>query len=183
MVKVHDDFFDKRYLDELSHKFSYEESWKADNIANRETWPYGEKGSHLLLGNVYFKRNDINHIFTSENKVSTNELINMFDRICFKLKNPLMLMEIAANLQFKSMDGTFHIDGSEDQTVFVLMLSSHLIEKNMGGEFIHGPTNTIVKYKLGRIVEFKAADPHKGLAFNKPYIPRISVKFVGCKLN
>ena len=52
-------------------------------------------------------------------------------------------------------------------------------ETNGGGGFYHQPTDTTIDYKYGRLIEFTASDPHKGLSFNKPDITRFSVKYLG----
>ena len=50
-MKIFDDIFDKRFLDEFTNKLRYA-NWYPTNISNRTTWPYGEKGTHRLLGDV-----------------------------------------------------------------------------------------------------------------------------------
>ena len=54
-MKIFDDIFDKRFHDEFTNKLRYA-NWYPTNISNRTTWPYGEKGTHRLLGDVLFKR-------------------------------------------------------------------------------------------------------------------------------
>ena len=94
-------------------------------------------------------------------------------------KNKCMLQAIDSNLQFKGMDGTFHTDGDENQTVFIMMLAYHDIEENMGGEFYHEPTGEKIPFKQGRVMEMTASDSHRADAFNVQYIPRFSIKFTG----
>jgi len=48
-------------------------------------------------------------------------------------------------------------------------------------EFINQTIDQTVKFRHGRIINFKATDTHRALSFNKPYIPRISVQFLGQK--
>ena len=77
------------------------------------------------------------------------------------------------------MDGTYHTDGDENQTVFILMLAYHDIKEDMGGEFFHEFTGEKVPFKQGRIIEMTASDSHRADAFNVCYIPRFSIKFTG----
>ena len=49
-------------------------------------------------------------------------------------------MELTGNLQFKDMDGTFHRDGLKSKSVYI-MLNNEQLPKNIGGAFIHKPTN------------------------------------------
>ena len=65
------------------------------------------------------------------------------------------------------------------ETVFILMLCNKTLDPDIGGNFINQDTNEDISFKHGRVITFKANNKHKGLAFNKPYIPRISIKFVG----
>jgi hypothetical protein len=104
---------------------------------------------------------------------------NMYNQIQLHSKNKCMLQSIWGNLQYKDMDGTFHYDGTEEQTVFIMMFAYHDIEENMGGEFYHEPSGEKIPFKQGRIIEMTANDKHKGIAFNVPYIPRFTVKFTG----
>jgi hypothetical protein len=96
-----------------------------------------------------------------------------------KVRRKMKLMEISTNLQFKHMDGTLHNDGTKEQSVFILMLSNNNIVEDIGGEFFHQPTNTSVSFEHGKLIEQNGVDLHRGFAFNKPFIPRMSVKFVG----
>ena len=54
-MNYHDNLFDKKFLDELSYKL-INSAWYANNAANRKSFPKGEYGSHLLLGQLIFKR-------------------------------------------------------------------------------------------------------------------------------
>ena len=92
----------------------------------------------------------------------------------------MRLMEIFVNLQFKGMDGTLHKDGFvKSKTAFILMLANEHVSGDIGGEFFHQPTNTKIPYGYGKLIELDAEDLHMGLAFNKPNVARISIKYVG----
>ncbi len=178
MLKIHEDVFDKKWLDDLSFTLM-NEPWFADNIANRKTYPYGKKGTHLLLGNYHFLHLGDNKIRYSQNTELADNLIASFGAIERKVKRKMKLMEISANLQFKDMNGTLHLDGPANQSVFILMLANEYIYEDMGGEFFHQPTNQYVKFGQGKLIEQNGEDLHLGLAFNKPYVARMSVKYVG----
>ena len=106
-------------------------------------------------------------------------LINAFDHIRRISDMNMQLMEITGNLQFKDMDGSFHRDGFENQRAFILMLNNEQLPKNIGGAFIHKPTNKKVPFEAGRLIEIAANDLHRADAFNKPYFARMSIKWVG----
>ena len=177
-VKIHRDVFDKKWLDDISHTLMHE-PWHADNIANIKTWPYGEKGTHLLLGNTYFLRKNDDKISYGLNNLLTDNLIASFQAIQNKVRRKMRLMEISTNLQFKDMNGTLHTDGSSSQSVFILMLTNEHISKDIGGEFFHQPTNKYISFEYGKLIEQNGEDLHKGLAFTEPYIARLSIKYVG----
>jgi hypothetical protein len=179
MLKIHEDIFDKRWLDELSATL-IEEKWSCNNIANRSTWPYGNKGSHMIMGNLYFQRANDNEIYYNDNKRLTKMLIHAFEGIENKTQK-MKLHEITANLQFCGMDGSMHTDGTAEHFVYIVMLSNDVIDKNIGGSFYHQPTDTSVPFKYGRVIEQNGLDLHKAYAFNKPNIARMSVKWVGTK--
>lgn len=178
MLKIHEDVFDKKWLDDLAYNLM-NGPWYCNNIANAKTWPYGLTGTHLLFGNVYFMRFNENKIDYNNNKAMSINLIKAFDAIQMKVKREMKLMEISTNLQFKDMNGTLHTDGTKEQSVFILMLSNKNIMEDIGGEFYHQPTDTFVTFEHGKLIEQNGVDLHKGLAFNKPFVPRMSVKFVG----
>lgn len=179
MINIHDNVFDKRWLDEISDRL-INAPWYANNIANANTWPYKEKGTHRLLGDRFFYRFNDNHIEYNKSDMELgNALINSFDHIQQKTNKKMRLEEIGTNLQFKGMDGTIHVDGNINQQTFILMLSNEHYPENIGGSFYHEPSDTNVDYKYGRLVEITASDPHKGMAFTKPDIARMSVKYLG----
>jgi len=179
MIKVHEDFFDRKWLDEISERLLHT-PWYADNVANSDTWPYRQKGTHRLLGHCFFHRQTDNFISYSPIDIQLGSvLINSFEQIQHKLKRKMRLIEINTNLQFKGMDGSIHTDGNDNQSAFILMLSNEHYSENIGGGFYHQPTDTTIDYKYGRVIEITASDPHKGISFNKPDIARISVKYLG----
>tara|TARA_Y100000816_G_C25853693_1_gene445861 strand:+ start:99 stop:653 length:555 start_codon:yes stop_codon:yes gene_type:complete len=180
-MKIYDDIFDKRFLDEFTNKLRYT-NWYATNIANRSTWPYGEKGTHRLLGDVLFARINVDKIQYSKDKDLSFETIDMFYAIRKTVQRKMVLQQIATNLQFMGMDGTNHIDTLNPDTEeysYVLMLSDDHVSGEEGGEFINETVGQTVPYRYGRTIEFKTSDKHRGLAFKTPHKARYSVKFVG----
>lgn len=172
-----DDIFDKRFSDELSHKLRLCD-WQASNVANRITWPFGTKGSHILLGISFLQYIDDYKYHYYEEKFSFH-LIDAFQQITKRFNRKLCLKEISGNLQFKGMDGTIHKDGDSDEFAYIYMLSDETIRENYGGEFYNQTLNKSVPFFQGRVIEIKASDLHCGMAFNQENICRFSIKFVG----
>ena len=180
-MKVFDDIFDKRFLDEFTNKLRYT-NWYPTNISNRTTWPYGEKGTHSLLGDVLFRRKSFDKIEYGKDKDLSFQTIDMFYAIRKAVQRKMILQQIATNLQFMGMDGTNHsdvIDPNVEEYSYVLMLSDEYVSSEEGGEFVNDTVGETVPYRYGRTIEFKTSDKHRGLAFKTPHKARYSVKFVG----
>jgi len=184
MIQIYDDIFDKIFLLEMSLWLMEECDWRCTNVANRQSQPYGIEGSHRFMGSEIYENPE-----GSENKFweyvyrgdvkQLEKFWNMYNQIQLHSKNKCMLQSIWGNLQYKDMDGTFHLDGTKNQTAFIMMFAYQDIEENMGGEFCHEPSGQNIPFKQGRVLELTASDGHKGLAFNVPHIPRFTVKFLG----
>ena len=184
MIQIYDDLFDKIFLLDMSLWLMEKCDWRCNNVANRHTQPYGIEGSHRLMGSDIYENGagDENKFWEYVHKGNIEQLEKfweMYDHIQLHSKNKCMLQSIWGNLQYKDMDGTFHLDGAENQTAFIMMLAYQDIEENMGGEFYHEPSGQNIPFKQGRVLELTASDGHKGLAFNVPHIPRFTVKFLG----
>ena len=181
-MRVFDDIFDKRYLDELTHKLS-KTPWYPNNIGNRSTWPYGDTGTHKLLGTNFFHRRNIDLIEYRDLKLST-ELIDIFYVINRNTERKLLLQKIDANLQFSGMDGTNHVDmtnPNDNEVVYIMMLSDEYVETDGGGQFINETENMEVEFKHGRVIEMSSPDIHRALSFNIPHKPRYSIRFTSTK--
>ena len=182
-MKAHDGLFDYVWMNELSHQLENQQAWYMRNIANAYTYPYLQKGTHRLLGVKYFlKQSQSNNIHYEKLTLPdvSEKLIGAFDYFTKRLGYPKMeLLEIGLNLQFMGQDGTDHCDGVKGQTAFVLMLSNEPMGEVTGGEFYHKPSDTLIPFKIGRLVEFNAEDYHHGKAFNVPQIARFSIKWLG----
>ena len=180
-MRVFDNVFDKRFLDEFSHKLRYT-TWKVSNTANRTTWPYGEKGTHRLLGDMLFNRKSIDIIEYNDDLELSYSAIEMFYAIQAHSKRRLYLEQIATNCQFMGMDGTNHtdvIDSKAKEYSFILMLCDEIIDDNQGGEFINQTLEETVPFRYGRVIEFETHQLHRGMAFKIPNVARYSLKFVG----
>jgi len=178
-MKISDDLLDKRFVDELYYDL-LNSPWYANNIANRTSFPYGEKGTHLLMSNdIYLRQNN----YTAHTSNLTPKFISLFEHLCKCFDVNLYLKQICANLQFYGQDGTFHCDGNSKHLVFILMLCNENLPNNPSGEFINKDQNKKVSFKHGRVFMFNAAELHRANAFNKKYIPRITVKFCGEIIN
>ena len=185
MIQIHDDIFDKRFLLEISLWLMERCNWNARNVANRNTVPYGIEGSHRIMGTSIYdnptgtEEKYWEYVYRTDYIETLQKLWGMYGSIQKYSKNKCLLQSIDGNLQYKGMNGSFHTDGDENQTVFIIMLAYHDIEENMGGEFYHEPSGEKIPFKQGRIMEMTASDSHRADAFNVQYIPRFSIKFTG----
>ena len=76
------------------------------------------------------------------------------------------------------MNGTFHKDGSDDQTAYILMLTNEFLGDDVGGKFINDTEKKEIDFKNGRLIEFNANDLHKANSFNLDNALRFSIKIV-----
>jgi hypothetical protein len=180
-VEYFDNFLDKRFVNELCHDLQFNLPWYSNNIANRNTYPYEESGSHILLGNFIYgldgKHNGKYNLIDSKNPFLLS-MIDLFEFFLIKLNEKGTLVTIAANLQFKDMDGTWHVDGNMNKTSLILLLAPEY-EKGWDGSFWYKNNNKDKKidFKSGRLIKLQSDILHKANAFNKKYKPRFSIKF------
>ena len=87
---VYDDIFDARYLHEFFDNVVAMAGYNITNIANRKTQPYGNTGSHRLLGKQIFARESINDIQDIDLE-SFYECMKMYNIIESVLKERLFL--------------------------------------------------------------------------------------------
>ena len=108
ICEVFDNWFDKRFVCELSDRITHNlTDIKFNNIANTNTWPYGNKGSHMLMGCTIFKRESLNR--TSVLHEEAHTFFNIFERIEKNLNIKYYLKDIAINIQHSGCNGTSHI--------------------------------------------------------------------------
>ena len=178
-IEYVDDVFDLLWSTEIAHKL-VKAPWYPNNTANRKGWPYFEKGSHTFFGKLFFKKYNAYDIQYDPHDNELNfTLINAFGHILKYFQMNANLTTIDGNLQFKGMDGSTHVDGPDNQVVFILMLCSQDLPDKIGGEFIHLPSKKKIPFKHGRLIKMRASDPHYAKAFNKPNFSRISIKWTG----
>ena len=178
-MEYFDNFFDKVWVDEFAAKLM-QSKWTADNTANRNSWPYNRTGSHKFLGQVFFSRQSEDWIEYNKDTDVSKTLLEQFYYIRKRLNaEHLRLRECTGNLQFYKQDGQNHTDGEEKEVAMIMMLADEVIDGDVGGEFINATHNITVPFKQGRLIVFRANDLHRGLAFSKPNMARMSIKWVG----
>lgn len=179
-MKYFDDIFDDLYLRQLSQKV-IESNCKSNNIAGRHTWPYGHKGNHKLMGSTLFERHNLSVIhYDQANYELANQLIDPVYQIAMRMKQLPVLRLISTNIQFMGMEGTDHTDSVHpDDWSYILMLADEDTHgEDIGGHFINETQNVTVPFKHGRVVCFPCTDMHRGQAFTKPNIARLSVRWL-----
>jgi len=168
-VQIWDDLIDDRFLLDLDEE-SNNYPWTLNNVANRKSFPYRLKGSHLLWGSNFPS------LEKSPKKISDlyNFLINEVIQLPFNLK------DIQLNGQSLGQNGTTHIDNSYNTGEKTLMVFINFKwQKEWSGEFQlleeYNDNAKILKsieYIPGRIILFDGNIPHRGLSPNEPYIVR-----------
>lgn len=186
-IEYFDDFLDKRFVNELCHDLQFNLTWYCSNIANRNTYPYEESGTHLLLGNFLYGdvvalRHNGKYNMIDINNSFTLTIIDLFEFFLRRFNERGRLVTIAANLQFKDMNGTWHLDGdrNDDKKISLILLLAPEYEKGWDGSFYYKDDNNKdkkIEFKSGRLIKLKSNNLHKAHAFNKPYKPRFSIKF------
>jgi len=78
-MKVYDDFFDERFLNNLYYNLLLKGSWNTNSVANRYSWPFGDKGDGRALGIKFFNRVNNNIIEYSSNFNDCCDLIRCYE--------------------------------------------------------------------------------------------------------
>ena len=184
IATVIDDHFDKRFLYNV---FPIIEclGYKATNVAKRRTWPFGEKGSHRLMGIQIFNRSNVNRITQLHSEAQV--FFDIFEEIEKVLGESLYLSTIEVNLQHSGNDGTLHRDvysGGSDYTHTIMFYPNPEWKDEWGGKFqiFSDDEKEMVEdydYVPGRIIAFECHHPHRGLGPKKeyPYVYRYSIAF------
>ena len=172
-VKIWDNLIDDRFLLDLDEE-SNTYNWNLNNIANRYSFPYEKKGSHLLWGTKFSIDNCPEKIHSLCKYLLSNII-----------KHPYKVNLVELNAQSLGQEGTVHIDSdynSGERTLMVFF--NYKWEKNWGGEFQllekYDHNSKIIKnieYIPGRVVIFDGNIPHRGLAPKIPNIIRKSLVF------
>jgi hypothetical protein len=167
--QIWDNLIDDRFLLDLDEESNLY-NWRLDNIANRYSFPYKSKGSHLLWG-VNFSIDNVPKKIENLYNFLINDVI----------KQQYKLEAIQINGQSVSQNGTIHVDPG-DKTLMVFF--NYKWDKEWGGEFqLLEKSNKdykIVKnieYVPGRVILFDGNIPHRGLAPTEPYVIRKSLVY------
>tara|TARA_X000000368_G_C22722500_1_gene575951 strand:+ start:54 stop:629 length:576 start_codon:yes stop_codon:yes gene_type:complete len=185
ICEIYDDVFDPEYLYQLYDVFESNINWKANNIANRYTYPYGKTGSHKLFGKSIFLRSGLNNIEYCDNENFKN-FYDLYTYVCETKKvdhNSFLLKRVHVNLQHSGCDGTLHIDGGL-KDISIMVFPNPVWEKDWGGKFQIFSENgeDLLEehdYVPGRIIVFPSHLPHRGLGANieYPFVYRYSIVF------
>tara|TARA_B100000131_G_C17834761_1_gene499300 strand:+ start:69 stop:632 length:564 start_codon:yes stop_codon:yes gene_type:complete len=181
ICEVFDDWLDKRFIYELTQKITTDiTDINFINIANRRTWPYGDEGSHRMMGCTLFQRENLNRITILNKEASF--FFDIFESIEKMLNIEYYLGAIELNIQHSGCNGTSHIDGSQNEQTIMLM-SNPEWDSKWGGQFQmlnnDGSVAEEHDYVPGRLIIFPSHIPHRGLGPSEkyPYIYRHTVVF------
>ena len=185
ICNVIDDWLDKRFIYELSHRITNDlTDIKFNNIANRTTWPYGSKGSHKLMGCTIFQRKSLNRIDILHKEAPI--FFDIFDRIENSILNKAYILNTThVNIQHSGCDGTSHLDSSpwSNDDLSIMLMTNSEWSKEWGGQFqmLNNDGSVIEEhdYVPGRLIIFPSNIPHRGLGPSEkyPYIYRHTVVF------
>ena len=182
-VQIWDDLIDDRFLLDLDEE-SNTWDWHLSNIANIKSFPYGNKGSHLLWGTTLFDPNTSESWGRIEN--CSKNVIQLYQYFTNHiLKEKYKLEKIEVNGQSLGQNGTTHIDNDYNDGGRTLMVFINFKwQKEWGGNFQlleeYNDNAKIIKnieYTPGRIILFNGNIPHRGLAPTEPYIVRKSLVY------
>jgi len=172
-IQIWDNLIDDRFLldfDEESNHYH----WKLDNIANRYSFPYNKKGSHLFWG--------VGIPLESQPK----SISNLYSYLSENFLGPnYKLHYIQINGQSMGQQGAGHFDrkyGVNQKSLMVFF--NYKWNKEWGGEFqlLKENSNEIeviknIEYVPGRIILFDGNILHRALAPKEPYVIRKSLVY------
>tara|TARA_B100000287_G_scaffold120100_1_gene112023 strand:- start:355 stop:948 length:594 start_codon:yes stop_codon:yes gene_type:complete len=183
LCEVYDDKLDAKYLHELFEIVQVDLKYRACNIANPTTWPYGMTGSHKLFGSRIFFRQNFNRIDYLDNK-NSQKFFDLFDFLCNLTNRTLYLDRIDVNLQHTGCNGTLHQDSApwDEQHRTMMVFPNPVWEKEWGGQFqlFDKEGNELLEeydYVPGRIIIFPSHLAHRGLGPLQEYVYRYSIVF------
>lgn len=172
-VQIWDNLLDDRFLLDLDQESNYY-NWHLSNVANKKSYPTGQKGSHLLWGVT----------FNSEN--CPENIINFYQYLSdYILKEKYKLEFIQLNGQSMGQNGTVHVDNSYNDGKKTLMVFINSKWKpKWGGDFQlleeyndNAKIIKSIKYVPGRVILFDGNIPHRGLSPTKSNIFRKSLVY------
>ena len=187
LAKIYDGKFDVKYLHDLFDILQSKLNYKACNVANVNSWPYGTEGSHRLFGSSIFRRNHPNIITYLDNE-NAPIFFELFEHLCKLLEldsKSVYLDRIDVNLQHSGCDGTLHRDSNgptDDSRYTIMVMPNPIWENEWGGKFqifSMDKTEMLEEYDYvpGRIIVFPSHYPHRGLGPTKEYLYRYSIVF------
>lgn len=177
ICQVIDGLFDQLYIHQVDALIR-DIPLSTNNIANRKTWPFGNEGSHRLLGQILFDRSSMNNIKILKPECET--FFKMFEVIENNLKAYFYLSQISLNVQHSGCDGTTHCDSPDPFDHTILLMTNSVWEKEWGGQFQLIENNEVIEeheYVPGRVIVLPSKHPHRGLGPSQPYVYRSSVVF------
>ena len=186
--EIYDNIFDAEYLYEIYNIVDKKLNYVAKNIANRNSYPYGTRGTHKLMGTGILQRESFNDITYANNECIKffNELFHIICTVRNTNPDSLYLERIDVNLQHSGCHGTLHRDAPpEDEfTQTYMVMANPVWEKDWGGEFVlyTQDKKTMLEkidYKAGRVIIFPAGMPHAGYGAKTefPYVYRYTIVF------
>ena len=95
ICQIIDGMFDEIYIHQLDAMIR-DIPMCCNNIANRSTWPFGQEGSHRLMGEILFDRKSLNNITILHSSVKN--FFELFEQIEKKLKTNFYLSQISLNV-------------------------------------------------------------------------------------
>jgi len=178
LCEVIDNFFDPEYLYEIYNQIC-QQPLSITNVANRKTFPYGNEGTHRLMGSTIFSRSNFNRVEVLHS--SAGMFFDIFEGISEKIQNDLYLKGIYTNVQHNGCNGTTHIDGRENSEYSIIVMTNPVWEDSWSGEFqVMRDFETVIetyKYLPGRIIIVPGSQPHRALGPKKEYIYRTSIAY------
>ena len=172
-VQIWDNLLDDRFLLDLDQESNFY-NWHLSNVANKKSYPTGQKGSHLLWGVT----------FNSEN--CPENIINFYKYLSdYILKEKYKLESIQLNGQSMGQKGTVHIDnGYNDGKKTLMVFINSKWKSKWGGDFQlleeyndNAKIIKSIKYVPGRVILFDGNIPHRGLSPTKSNILRKSLAY------
>lgn len=185
ICKILDNLFDEIYVHQVD-ALVRDIPVCSNNVANRSTWPFGQTGTHRLLGQVLFNRKSLNTITVLHE--SSKTFFEIFEMIEQKLNTKFYLSQISLNVQHTGCDGTTHRDSSSENDYTIMLMTTSTWKPEWGGQFqLTSPDGETVieehEYKPGRIVIIPSSHPHRGLGPKEQYVYRSTVVFRVTPLN
>ena len=169
-VQIWDDLIDDKFLLDLDEESNFWD-WHLSNVANRKSFPYGNKGSHLFWSIIFDP--------PKKAPIETLDLYSYMSKNYLQDKFDLKMVQL--NGQSLGQNGTAHLDivDYEKDNYTLMLFLNYKWKKEWGGEFqfLSSTNNNFQILKSlpfipGRMIFFKGNIPHRGLAPTEPYIIR-----------